>query len=112
MNRYIQLNKSASYWDIVEIVDSPPKRVVRQMERGEMCGTPVCRVHRHSEGRANLAKIMALPDLLAALKRLRDATCPVQPFGLLGAEPLKELELARIAADLAIAKAEAREHVE
>ena len=34
--------------------------------------TSVCRVHRHTEGKVNLALILAAPELLDALRELHD----------------------------------------
>ena len=69
--KFVVMGESSEYWNVYESVN-PPEWAAELMEPGEEANRPVCRVHKHSEGRANLAKILALPDLLEALRALQD----------------------------------------
>ena len=61
-------HESAMYWDIGYRVENPPSVVAGEIQPGEEAWEPVCRVHKHMNGKANKALILAVEPLRAACK--------------------------------------------
>ena len=59
-------SESASYWDVGERADPPAGE-----PEGTLAWIPVCRVRKNAGGKERLARILALPQIEAALREMK-----------------------------------------
>jgi hypothetical protein len=74
--------ESSDYWDVAEKLQG---LVAPTQTLSEIAYSPVCRVNKHAPGKENLARILAVNDLLAACEMAMEHVVELEDAWLRGA---------------------------